>query len=462
MGSADGRSSDGGGGVSPRTLLVGPLSPVHDALGAAALRGAGLAAEAIHPPSDQGLGRARALGNHGQCNPPHYAVGAVLDHARASGIPAAEFAPRHAWLTLGSCGPCRLAAFPVEWAQVLEGAGLGPLRMEPLEQRGFIKGLAGLGVARHRGLGNALVAALIAADALETLGHRLRPWVEEAPALEHELGLGTARVGAALEQGQGVLRALRDTARAARALAGRLDRILPRVLLVGEPWTTLTRGAPSYDVANRLERLGAEVDTPRVVDWLRYLVWQQHLTARLPEEERLTCSRASRRLASLWALFSGAVGLKEPLEDLDRIAALAEPWYPPTVLGGSGHLEVGRALVAAEDRSAHLVLSLKPFGCLPSSALSDGVLGPLLQRTAHAPAFLAIETTGDAHATVDSRLEMALEAATLRALDEFDAACSRRGLSPATARTRLAAVPLRGRRTFACTAAEWVVREEHP
>lgn len=446
--------------MSARTLLVGPLNPVHDALGAAALRGAGLAAEAVHPPSDEGLARARALGNHGQCNPPHYAVGAVLDHARAAGMPAADFAARHAWLTLGSCGPCRLAAFPVEWAQVLGGAGLEALRMEPLDQRGFIQGLSGLGEARHRGLGNALVSALIAADALETLGHRLRPWVEDPAALAHELAQGTARVVVALEQGRGVLKALRETARATSALEVRRDRVLPRVLLVGEPWTTLTRGAPSYDVAVRLELLGAEVDTPRVIDWLRYLVWQQHLSPRLSEADRLACARASRRLTALWALFARAVGLKEPLENLNRIAALAGPWYAPTVLGGSGHLEVGRALAAAEDRTAHLVLSLKPFGCLPSSALSDGVLGPLLNRTEHAPAFLVIETTGDAHATVDSRLEMALEAATLRALDEFDAACARRKLSPATARARLVDQPtLTGRRTFACTAAEFVVRE---
>ena len=402
--------------MSPRTILVGPLSPVHDALAAAALRGAGLTAQAVHPPTDLGLARARAHGNHGQCNPPHYAVGAVLEHARASGLPAKDFAERHAWLTLGSCGPCRLAAFPVEWQQILGGAGLGGLAMEPVDQQGFIEGLAG--GARKRGLGNALVNSLIAADALETLGHRLRPRVQDPAALERELGQATARLVTTIEEGHGTLKALRETARHVRGLELARDRVLPRVLLVGEPWTTLTRGAPSYDVARRLELSGALVKPPKAIDWLRYLAWQQGRSPRASDEARSSAARASLRLALLWASFSRAAGLDEPLEDLDRLAALASRWYPPEVLGGSSHLELGRALAAAEDRTAHLVLSLKPFGCLPSSALSDGVLGPLLAQMPGAPAFLALETTGDAHATVDSRLEMALQAASLRALDE--------------------------------------------
>ena len=109
--------------------------------------------------------------------------------------------------------------------------------------------------------------------------------------------------------------------------------------------------------------------------------------------------------------------MREVLEDLDRLCALAAPWYPDDALGGSGHLEVARALAAAADRSAELVISIKPFGCLPSSCISDGVLAPLLRRTPGAPAYLTLETTGDSHATVESRLEMALHAATLRAID---------------------------------------------
>ena len=101
--------------MKDRTLLVGGLSSLHDGLCAAALRSQGLSAVPLHPCTDNGLRRARALGNHGQCNPAHYSVGAVLEHAQASGEAPAHFAQRHAWLTLGSNGPCRLAAFGFEY-----------------------------------------------------------------------------------------------------------------------------------------------------------------------------------------------------------------------------------------------------------------------------------------------------------------------------------------------------------
>ena len=101
--------------------------------------------------------------------------------------------------------------------------------------------------------------------------------------------------------------------------------------------------------------------------------------------------------------------------------------------GGSAHLEIGRALRAARDRAAHLVISLKPFGCLPSSALSDGILS-VLARGLPRVRFLAVETTGDADAAVESRTEMAVHAATLAAIEELDEACEGAGLSEEEAR----------------------------
>lgn len=444
-----------------RTLLVGGLSRLHDPLCVAALRGAGVDAELLPPPTDAGLKRARALGNHGQCNPAQYPVGAVLERAQASREGAAAFARAHAWLVPGSCGPCRLAAFPLEWSRVLEGAGLGDLHVERVDQFSFVPLLASSGEARSPGL--TLLAALAAGDVLAELGHALRPWVDDAEALERVLEDGVRAAAAAFEEARDVRVALRATAAGARALPARGDRVLPRVLLVGEPWTTLTDGDPSYAVARRLAGLGAEVDAPRVVDWLRAIGWQRAGARLVPEAERAAAAHGARRLGALWRLYAGAAGLGTRLDEPAELGALAAPWYPAEVRGGASFLEVGRALLAARRRRAHLVLSLKPFGCLPSSALSDGVLAPLLGRTEGAPAFLAIETSGDAHASVDSRLELALHGATLRALGEFEAACAERGLAGSAARAALARrppKPLHGPRRWACTAAELVSRRE--
>ncbi len=403
-----------------RTWLVGGLSSLHDPLCVAALRQLGVRAQQLPDCTDEAMRTARGRGNHGQCNPAHYAVGPVLEAARRSGLSSAEFGERHAWLVPGSCGPCRLAAFPLEWEQVLEASGLGALEVERIDQLAFVPALTRHGVATSPGRG--VVAALVTGDVLATLGHRARPWVTEPASLDALLREATERAAAAIERGDSVRPVLRELGRAARALPKDTSRVLPTVLLVGEPWVTLHDGAPSHGVAKRLGELGAVVLAPTVVEWLRLLAWQRSMSRRVPEVERAAAARSVRALEALWRLLATAAGVFAPLEDPQRLAELAAPSYPPELQGGSAHLEVARSLAAARAGGVQLVLSLKPFGCLPSGSLSDGVLAPLLRKIPGAPHFVALETTGDSAATFDSRLELALHSATLRALDEADGA----------------------------------------
>lgn len=442
-----------------RMLLVGGLSSLHDALCAAALRAVGFEAATLHRCTDSGLRRARALGNHGQCNPAHYSVGAVLKHADASGLAPADFADRHAWLTLGSNGPCRLAAFGFEYRRVLTGAGLGALPLLSVGQLAFVGHLTDS--VLEPAAANAVLRAVITGDVLAALGHQLRPWVSEPAALDALLEGARDGLVTTLEGGVDPGEGLAAAGERARALPASLERVLPRVVLVGEPWTTVTDGDPSYDLARRLEVEGAQLDCPTATDWLRQLLWEKR-TGASSDEARDVFSGADRRVVELWGRLAAAAGVTAPLADPDELALLAAPHYSPDVRGGSGHLEVGRALKAARDRSAHLVLSLKPFGCLPSSALSDGVLAPLLVARG-GPAFLAIETTGDARGTVDSRVEMALHAATLRASDELEEACGLAGLTRGAAEALLRRTPPQrlsdsSPRLFACAAAELIAR----
>ena len=397
-----------------RCLLVGGLSRLHDPLCAAALRGVGIPSLTLHRPTNTGLQLARAHGHHGQCNPPHYLAGAILEQARDSGP---GFTDRYAWLTVGSCGPCRLAAFALEYQRVLRGAGLGNLPIIPLDQLSFVQGDGPLPAAALR----ALATALVLGDVLTTLGHRWRPYAEDPEEVEALLRSAVAALSEALEQGaliEPVLRVLRESS---RGLALDHSRVLPRLLMVGEPWTTLADGDPSYDLARRLELFGADVDCPKVIDWLRYRLHeeQRHLdigrTAPSPERRR-ALEASDGALCEAWSHLAAQVGLPERLRDPAEMLAAAAPHYPEDVCGGSGALEVGRALCAVRDGRVDLVVSIKPFGCLPSSAISDGILSVLLR--ARGVRFLVIETTGSADANIESRLEMALHSATLAALDE--------------------------------------------
>jgi len=441
--------------TAERTLLVGGLSAVHDPLLAAALRGCGRKAEALHPRTDTGLRIARGLGNHGQCNPAHYAVGAVIEHAGISGMHRRFFCEQRAWLTLGSCGPCRLAAFSHEYARVLTGAGLGALPVVLLDQLAFV-GDTARSSPIDPAAASALLEAIVAADVVVQVGHRLRPYATDPAEVDDLVTRTVDALVAALERRSALAPSMVELAARASRIRRDPTRVLPRVLLVGEPWTTLADGDPSYDLARRLAVFGAEVLAPTATDWLRYLIWQERQAGDTPEQ---ALSAADEAVRALWQRLAGAAALRTELEDLDAVADGARAHYDPRVVGGSAHLEIGRALQAVARNAVHLVLSLKPFGCLPSSALSDGVLSVLL-REPSGPHFLALETAGNADATTESRVEMALHAATLAAVAELDAACDRVGIDHDTAQRLLEslgdATPPSGPRVHACTAAELV------
>ena len=62
------------------------------------------------------------------------------------------------------------------------------------------------------------------------------------------------------------------------------------------------------------------------------------------------------------------------LPNLDEIATLASKYYDNHVRGGEAHMEVGKLIHFVEDKVNHMTISVKPFGCMPSSGVSDGCL----------------------------------------------------------------------------------------
>ena len=86
-------------------------------------------------------------------------------------------------------------------------------------------------------------------------------------------------------------------------------------------------------------------------------------------------------------------------------------------------MEVGKTLYYSVKRLSHMVLSVKPFGCLPSTQ-SDGVQGASLThyaRLGHHILFVPVETTGEREIGVYSRVLMVLEEAKALCDREFEA-----------------------------------------
>lgn len=100
-------------------------------------------------------------------------------------------------------------------------------------------------------------------------------------------------------------------------------------------------------------------------------------------------------------------------------------------------MEVGKLIHFIEDKVNHMTISVKPFGCMPSSGVSDGVQAIVTSKYPEA-IFLPIETTGDGKVNVQSRVQMMLFKARQKARAEYEAALAQTGLDEATFQKRVA------------------------
>jgi predicted nucleotide-binding protein (sugar kinase/HSP70/actin superfamily) len=106
-----------------------------------------------------------------------------------------------------------------------------------------------------------------------------------------------------------------------------------------------------------------------------------------------------------------------PLVARLELQRVAHPFYNTRAGGGEGHLEVAKSIYYSTHGLAHMVLSLKPFGCMPSTQ-SDGAHAAVMARYPDL-LFLPIETSGEGDINAHSRVQMALGEAKARARAEL-------------------------------------------
>ena len=91
-------------------------------------------------------------------------------------------------------------------------------------------------------------------------------------------------------------------------------------------------------------------------------------------------------------------------------------------------MEVGKLIHNVVKNKVDMTLSVKPFGCMPSAGVSDGVQSLITELHPKA-IFLPIETSGDAATNVYSRVQMQLFKARKVAQSEFNEALEQHDLT---------------------------------
>ncbi|HEY3593491.1 MAG TPA: 2-hydroxyglutaryl-CoA dehydratase [Polyangiaceae bacterium] len=450
------------------TLLLAGLTVAHDYLVGGALTGLGYNVQPLDCPTNDALRFGKEFGNRGQCNPTYFTVGNLvmfLSYLRdQKGMTAEHIVKHYVFVTAGACGPCRFGMYVTEYRKALRDAGFDGFRVVLFQQSGGFSQATGedVGLRMDTAFFTSLTKAILVGDVINAIGYRLRPFEVEPGATDRAMETAKKMCHEAFINKKSVLWALYQAKSAFSAV--KIDRLMPKpkVSIIGEFWAMTTEGDGNYQLQRFLEGEGAECDIQLVAAWLLYMIWESKNDtnnrktlrgvdfAKYGLGELGTWGVAKRELTlkvADWATrvvfqtFAHAGGLYGyHLPDMHKIADVAHGHYNNDLRGGEGHMEVGKLIQNVVMSKAHMTLSVKPFGCMPSAGVSDGVQS-LITEKFPGTIFCAVETSGDGRVNFYSRVQMYLFKARAAASAELERVCQEQGVTLEQVRAFLDANP---------------------
>jgi predicted nucleotide-binding protein (sugar kinase/HSP70/actin superfamily) len=440
------------------TMLVGGLTMAHDFFVEAGLTGAGYHVQMLECPTNEGLQVGKEFGNRGQCNPTYFTVGNLVKYLITlrdkHGMTSAEVVEKYVFLTAGACGPCRFGMYVTEYRKALRDAGFDGFRVVLFQQTGGLKQATGeeSGLDLSPAFFWAIVKSLISGDVLNAMGYRIRPYEVTAGDTDRAIEQCKKIVYKALLEKTNILVALMQCKPIMASV--KVDKTLakPKVSIIGEFWAMTTEGDGNYQLQRFLESEGAEADIQLVTAWLLYTVWEgKHDTKDRADLRGADTSKyglgeiagdpfgVAKKLAgltgaglairALFQTFAHAMGLYGyKLPNMDDIASISHEYYNNDLRGGEGHMEVGKLIMNTIYSKAHMTLSVKPFGCMPSAGVSDGVQSAISEKFP-GTIFCPVETSGDGRVNFYSRVQMYLFKAKQVANAEYERALEAHGVT---------------------------------
>ncbi|MBI3209593.1 MAG: activator of (R)-2-hydroxyglutaryl-CoA dehydratase [Candidatus Solibacter usitatus] len=471
------------------TLLFGGLTWKHERLVHGSLEGLGYLAEALPTPDVAAFQLGKEYGNNGQCNPTYFTVGNVVQYLQQleeQGLTKQEIIDRYVFFTAGACGPCRFGMYEAEYRLALRNAGFDGFRVLLFQQSGGLSqsdAEAGLEMNLDFFLG--ILNALNCGDVLNEVAYHIRPFEAHAGETDEKLDRVMDymqevfrkkqpwKVGEALP---GFLSGFKDSTEYIGKFVNQLRgdditsaltqckemfdevevdrlRVKPIVKITGEFWAQTTEGDGNFNMFKFLEREGAQVLVEPIGTWIMYMIHQviqkygdtKGLAEgavlpplwRLDKRAKIEFSYRNKvaKLKLAEAIFKREYhrivdslgGLAHHLADQYELQRMGHPFYNSRAGGGEGHLEVAKNIYYSNKNLAHMVLSLKPFGCMPSTQ-SDGAQAAVTGLYKDI-IYLPVETSGEGEINAHSRVQMALGEAKNKAKLEFQEVLNRTGLT---------------------------------
>lgn len=471
------------------TLLFGGLTWKHEHLLHGAFEGLGYKCDYIPSPNVDAFQTGKEYGNNGQCNPTYFTVGSLVQHLQGleeAGMSKEDIINNHVFLTAGACGPCRFGMYEAEYRLALKNAGFDGFRVNLFQQSGGIdQAETEAGLDMNLDFFMSILNALNIGDMVTAMGYLTRPYeihegetdrvVEESIDYLHDIMKDKKRfqfeeskwawllkylpnanfVGKFLDQlfGDDYVNALVHVREKFDAIEVDRTRVKPIVKITGEFWAQTTEGDGNFNMFRFLEREGAEVLVEPIGTWIVYMIHQakqanqdrkgvkegevfaswsnplKRLSQELKFRKKIGAMTMAERIfiRDYNRLREAIGGTVHELADQYELQRLGHPFYNSRAGGGEGHLEVAKNIYYSNKDLAHMVLSLKPFGCMPSTQ-SDGAQAAVVDQYKDM-IYLPVETSGEGEINAHSRVQMALGEAKMKTKTEFVETLAEAGLT---------------------------------
>ncbi len=371
----------------------------------------------------------KEYGNRMECNPMYFTIGSLLKNLfriqRETGLSKKEIVERYVFVCGGGqCGPCRYGMYPQEYWKALHDAGFENFRLL-IFSSGFTSEDITADSAFHFDWRFRVIMthALVLADMMHVVECALRPQAKDREQVMVAIGeVEEELLSAMLERRYvpAVVNVLRK-ASARFAEIPRGDAVLPSIYITGEIFANLAHNEGNYNLRRFIMDHGCVVSPGLFTQRVMYDFWRQQrvfapgirYAASLREwfdNIFLYVQSMFRRrfVMGVWNRYLDALDLprfggRAELMDLDHMAEVGRDLYHPEIFGGEGNLEVAEAMHYADKVDGFI--SSKPFGCMPSSGVSDGVMAKVMAERPDL-SILSIETSGDNEVSILSRVSM--------------------------------------------------------
>ncbi len=400
-------------------------------------------------------------------------------------MPTEQILEDYVFITAGACGPCRFGMYEAEYRLALQNSGFDGFRVLLFQQGGGLnQSEVEAGLEFNINFFLSLINGMLMGDLLNEVAYQIRPYEVEPGKTDEVFQRCVAMCqerlrsknyddvhGGMFSSFLSKIAPVNDKAEAAKFLDQlksdyytsvfeecakmmqeeiEVDYTRPKpvVKITGEFWAQTTEGDGNFNMFPFLEREGAEVLVEPIGTWIAYLINQARTACKdrrgLAEGEAALGrfdigGKLSKEAQYRKKLFTFSLAEKVLFREFERLREalggtahelanqlelqrMGHPYYNSRSGGGEGHLEVAKAIYYCNKSLCHMVLSLKPFGCMPSTQ-SDGAQAAVVS---HFPdlIFLPIETSGEGDINAHSRTQMALGEAKVKCKDEFKKAVS--------------------------------------